>query len=255
MTIKRINRGRGHSYTIDGQYADGVTTLIGNGVPKPALINWAANTTAGYAVDHWDELQEQSPSKRLDVLKRARYAELDKAGKRGTEVHDLAEKLAHGQEVDVPDELAGHVESAVKFLDEWQVETILTETVVAHKRLFYAGTFDLLVKLHDGRTMLCDWKTTRSGIYGETALQLAAYANATDYLTADGEERPMDELKIDGALAIWIRADGYDCYPTDISPDGAFKTFQHVAYLARRLKTLKEDTVGAALEAPVAVAS
>jgi hypothetical protein len=244
MTIRRINRGRGHSYEIDGRKADGVTTLIGDGMPKPALINWAANTTAAYAVDHWDELAEATPSIRLETLKKARYSELDLAGKRGTEVHDLAEKLAHDQEVDVPDELAGYVESAVRFLDEWKPETLLTETVVASRKWGYAGTFDLLMRLPDGRTVLADWKTTRSGIWGETALQLGAYANADVHLASDGEH-PMDDLGIDTGMAVWIRADGYDVYEVDL--EQGFKVFTHVMWVARQAKGMKERLISEAL--------
>lgn len=248
MSIKRINRGKGHSYEIDGRRADGVTTLIGDGMPKPALINWAANTTAAYAVDHWEELHDETPSKRLDILKRARYAELDLAGRRGTEVHALAERLAHGHEIEVPDELAGHVESAVRFLDEWKPETLLTETVVASRTYGYAGTFDLLMRLPDGRTVLADWKTTRSGIWGETALQLGAYANADAYLDADGEEHPVADLGIDAGMAVWIRGDGYDVYEVDLAE--GFRIFQHVAWVARKAKGMKDALISEALEIP-----
>lgn len=243
--VRRINRGRGHSYEIDGRKADGVTTLIGDGLPKPALVGWAANTTAGYAVDHWAELEELPLSKRLDLLKRARYLDLDQASKRGTEVHDLAEKLSHGKEVDVPDELAGHVESAVKFLDEWKPEVILTEAVVASRKWGYAGTFDLLMRLPDGRTVLADYKTSRSGIWGETALQLGAYANADVYLGADGAEQPMSDLGIDSGMAVWIRADGYDCYTVDLAE--GFKIFTHVMWVARQSKGMKDRLISEAL--------
>ncbi len=94
MPFKRRNAGKGHYYTDeDGTKLDGVTTLIGDGLPKPALINWAANTTADYAVDHWNELSHNSVSERINKLRKARFAERDKAAKRGTEVHALAEKL------------------------------------------------------------------------------------------------------------------------------------------------------------------
>lgn len=249
MSLRRIDRGRGHSYTIDGKKADGVTTLIGDGVPKPALINWAANITAGYAVDHWDKLTDLPVSQRLETLKKARYSDLDTAGKRGTEVHALAEKLARGEQVDVPDDIAGYVESAVRFLDEWQFETLMTETVVGNRKWGYCGTFDLLGKLPDGRIALCDWKTTRSGIWGETALQLAAYTNADIYLDPEGNERSIADLNITTGLAIWVRADGYDVYEVDVT-EKTFKTFQHVAWLARRLKTLKTDAIGEAVPVP-----
>jgi hypothetical protein len=243
--VRRIDRGRGHSYQIDGRKADGVTTLIGDGMPKPALVGWAANTTAAYAVDHWDELADVPLSKRLDTLKRARYLDLDTASKRGTEVHKLAEKLSHGEEIDVPDELAGHVESAVKFLDDWRPEVVMTEAVVASRKWGYAGTFDLLMKLPDGRTVLADYKTSRSGIWGETALQLGAYANADVYLDADGVEHPITDLGIDAGMAVWIRADGYDVYEVDLAE--GFRIFQHVAWVARQAKGMKERLVSEAL--------
>lgn len=247
MTIKRINRGKGHSYEIDARRADGVTTLIRDGMPKPALINWAANTTAGYAVDNWDDLSAMPLSKRLDVLKRARYVELDTAAKRGTEVHQLAERLSHGDEIEVPEELAGHVESAVKFLDEWKPEVVMTEAVVASRKWGYAGTFDLLMRLPDGRVVLADYKTSRSGIWGETALQLGAYANADVFLDASGDEHPMSDLGITGGMAVWIRADGYDVYEVDLAQ--GFRIFQHVAWVARQAKGMKEALISESLTA------
>jgi hypothetical protein len=51
---RRVNSGRGHSYLLDGQKVDGVTTVIGNGIPKPALINWAAGTIASYVGERLD---------------------------------------------------------------------------------------------------------------------------------------------------------------------------------------------------------
>lgn len=238
MGLKRINTGKGHWYKLDGVKADGVTTLIGDGMRKKALEYWSANETAGYAVDNWDELALLSPSKRLDELKKARFKSRDEAARRGTEVHDLAERLLHGEEVDVPDEIAGHVESAVRFLDEWQVQPVLTETTVASRAGQYAGTLDLVFRTpkRPGETFIADWKTNRSGIYGETALQLAAYRFAEFYLDGD-VERPMADLGITGAVAIWIRPDGYSVYPMEAGPE-AFRLFRDVAMSARAAKKL-----------------
>lgn len=238
--IRIIHRGKGHSYTIDGAPADGVTTLIGDGMPKPALINWAANTTAGYAVDHWDELAEMTVSQRLKTLQGARYADLDAAGKRGTEVHNIAERLFHGEEVDVPDAIAGHVESCIRFFDEWKPAPVLSETVVGHRRWNYCGKFDAVADFPGRGRRLYDYKTSRSGIFGETALQLSAYAHAETYVDSEQNEQDMADLAIDldEAYGVWIRADGYDVYPLAIGED-VFKTFLHVATVARRAKTLR----------------
>src|SRR2546426_12762917 len=104
--IRRKNHGKGHSYVdANGAKVPGVTTILGDGVPKPALINWAAKTTAEYAVDHWEDLSALGPSARLKELNGARFADRDAAARRGTEVHGLAERLVAGAEVEVPEPL------------------------------------------------------------------------------------------------------------------------------------------------------
>ena len=97
---------------------------------------------------------------------------------------------------------------------------------------------------------LLDIKTTRSGIYGETALQIAAYRNAEFYLDADGEEQPMPA--VDACGAIWVRADGYDLIPVDASPT-TFRTFLYVQQVAK-FTANSADLVLPALE-PGAVAA
>lgn len=240
MTVRRRNHGRGHSYWDGDRKLDAVTWALDNGIPKPGLIKWSADQTAGYAIDHWDELSSEPPSKRLKRMLGARYDDLDQAGRRGTEVHELAEPLTRGEQVDVPEPLAGHVESAVKFLDQWQPEPILTETTVVNYTWRYAGTTDGVFRLPDGRIALYDWKTSRSGIFGEVALQLAAYAHAEAYVGEDGTEHPIAELGVTDGLGIHIRADGYDVYRLDVS-DRVFKAFLHVLTVAR---TMRDDVAG-----------
>lgn len=246
--IKRINRGRGHSYLIDGKPAIGVTTAM-DVLGKPALINWAAKVTANYAVDRWSELTAEPPSKRLDLLMKARFADVDQASKRGTEVHVLAEKLVQGLEVDVPEELAGYVESTVKFLDEWEPQPMLTETVIADRRWQYCGTTDGVFRLRNGRIAIYDWKTGRTGLYPESALQLAAYAHAETYLDNDGNERPMAALGITQGLGVHIRADGFDVYELDIS-EAVFKDFLHILWCYRMKNDRMDGWKSESLQAP-----
>ena len=195
MTVaatRRIDRGRGHTYLLDGQKADGVTWVTDNGVAKRALIDWAANTTAGYAIDHWDELGELPLSERLTTLQKSRYASFRAAGIRGTDVHQLAQQLAHGEEVDVPEELVGHVDAYLAFVRDWEPEELIVEAVVGNRKHGYMGTLDLVAHLADGQTWLLDWKTGGKGIYPESALQLAAYRHAEFhlYLGGRGATRP-----------------------------------------------------------------
>lgn len=225
MTIKRVNHGRYHSYvdTDTGEKIPGVTTIVGDGIPKAALINWSANTTADYAVDHWDELAAKPPSVRMKELKGARYAEKDAAARRGTQVHHLAERLVAGEAVPVPAGLEGHVQSYVRFLDDFDVEPILTEAVIVSHEHRYCGTLDLVADLLDveqpggGRVRwLLDVKTTRSGVYGETALQLAGYRYADKWV--DGEGVEFDIPEVDRCGVVWVRADGYDLIPVEVGP-------------------------------------
>lgn len=214
----RRNYGRGHSYLLDGQKLPGVTTILGDGLAKPALINWAAKTVAGYAVDHWDELGEQPVSARLKTLEQAHYADRDAAGKRGTEVHHLAEKLNAGEEVLVPEELAGHVESYVRFLDDFDPEVVLTEApCVSLTKWPYAGTFDSIFDIPGHGRLLCDIKTARSGVFADNGLQLAAYRFTTHFLGSDGQLHDM--LAVDGCAVIHVRSDGYSLVPVQAGPD------------------------------------
>lgn len=238
--FRRVNHGRGHSYYVtrpDGVEVklDGVTTLIGDGMRKKALENWAGNETAAYAVNNWDDLARLQVAQRLERIKKARFEVRDEAARRGTEIHRLAELAMAGEDVDIPEELVGHVRSAISFLDDWRIRPVISETSVYSVKGGYAGTLDMVVTtdLLPGVVAIADWKTSRSGIYGETALQLSAYENADFYQDADGVDQPMSSLGINAAWGIWIRSDGYSVYPMERGPE-VFRTFQYVATVARR---------------------
>lgn len=225
--IRRVETARGHHYKdAAGQRVPGVTTIIGDGIPKKALIDWAANSTAEYAVNRWDDLAELPPADRLKRLQKSRYEVSDTAARRGTEVHAAAEKLLAGEAVQVPDEIAGHVESYARFLDGFRVEPVHVEFSAVSYRWGYAGTADLCawVQLPErGRSLLLmDLKTTRSGIFGETALQLAAYRYADKWAGPDGIE--FDPPQVDYCAGIHVRGDGYDLVPVEAG-DQEFKDF------------------------------
>ena len=249
--IRRHDTAKGHSYKdANGNRVPGVTTIIGDGVPKPALINWAANATAEYAVDHWDDLGTAAPSKRLKELQGARYIEKDAAARRGTEVHRAAELLVAGKSVQVPDEIAGHVESYARFVDEFEVAPILVEFSCLSYRWGYAGTADLCayVMLPDKglKTLLLDVKTTRSGVFGETALQLAAYRYA-DKWVFDGD-REDDPVEVDYCAAVHVRGDGYDLIPVEAG-EQEHKDFLY-AMRVGQFAARSRDLVGAPIIAP-----
>ena len=244
--FKRRNYGKGHAYYLGDRKLDGVTTVISNGLPKPALVKWAANSAADLACDEWDELAELPISERRKRIAGAPGAKRNAAAVKGTRIHALADKLANGEEVQVPDELAGHVDSCVRFLDEFDVVTVCTEMPVYHDRYLYAGTFDLIADVA-GERWLLDFKTSASGAYGDTAFQLAAYRYATHMLGENGVERPM--LPVDNCGVAWLRADGFDLYPYHVD-ESVFRQFLYIQQVARAAADSR-DYRGDALTPPV----
>lgn len=269
---RRQNHGRGHSYYLDGEKAVGVTTVL-NALPKPALVPWAAGAVGEFvaeAIDHVDghyladrlvtelgaaarDLNKAWPdkfsrTKAAEVMKALPYRERDAAANKGTRVHDLAERLAAGDEVEVPDELVGHVDSYLRFRDEWEPYDEVTEFVVINRgvRPAYMGTADLECRFRAAPELgrcLVDIKTNRSGPFGEVALQLAAYRYAESRLTPDGDEEEMPEF--DNCLVLWVRADGYDLVPFTAGPR-EFRDFQYVAQVyefTQRDRSLRGDAL------------
>lgn len=252
--IQRRNHGRGHSYRdAVGRKVPGVTTIL-KAVAKPALIGWAARAAADSVIDRWDELTQLSPSERHKLVSGAPNANRDAAAIRGTRVHNIADKISQGQDPSVPEELRGHVESHVRFLDEWDVITIASEFVVVNNVHGYAGTGDLFAWLRDPNSAdrryelwLIDAKTNKGGVYGETALQLAAYGHGTDYYHADGH-RPFERPPWTRSGVLHIRADGYDLVPVEAGPE-QFRAFLYVQQQWRWMETSR-DLVGDALLPP-----
>lgn len=229
-TLRKETR-YGHSYLLDGTKCPGVTTIIGKGLPKPALMHWAAKVAARCAVQEhaiWSTMPEASA---LDWIRTAHTRDRDAAGNRGTEVHGLAEQLRNGAEVDVPAELVGHVDSYIQFLADWQPEPLLIEGVVGSRKHRYMGTFDSIEDMA-GERWLLDIKTNRSGPFGEVALQLAAYRYAEFFLDADGQEQPM--LEVDRCGVVWVTDTGYEVYEFKADQD-TFRSFLYVQQVGRFL--------------------
>jgi hypothetical protein len=109
------------------------------------------------------------------------------------------------------------------------------------------GTSDLIPDLADGHRWLIDLKTTRSGIYGEVGLQLAAYRHAQFYLDDNGHEQPM--IPVDNCAACWVRADGYDLVPVT-ADDTVYRTFRYAQQMATFCTTTSKTLVGDVLQPP-----
>ena len=246
---------RAHRYWLDGRPIPGVTTLIGKGLPKPAIPYWAAKMVAEHVASDPAAVAEMvdrmGPRAATAALKEVPWQKRDDAAVRGTDVHALAERLVHGEDVDVPAHLTGHVEGYARWLDRFAVEPIVTEVPVANRAAWYAGKPDAIVRMAGADTVwLLDWKTS-SGVYGETALQTAAYARAEFYVTDSPDvEHPMPTIERTGV--VHITADGTTLYPLARTPeeiDQAYGIFRHVAWVAGKTDWIK-TAVGNPIEEP-----
>ena len=269
MRIVKKSNGRNHWY-IDldtgGERVPGITTSVGDGLPKPALLKWAADATAEYAIDNWDDLSKLSPSERLKKLQGGRWERRDAAGNKGRTIHKLAERLIAGERVTIPDGLEGYVQSCVRMLNDFDLRAVYVEAVVYSETRRHVGQLDMIadVLLPDmpeyddiGRNDegysrgLLDWKTGRSGIFGDVAMQLAAY-RFSEFLIEPDSSEVVDMPEVDFVAGIHLRADGYSVIPLLCGKD-QYRDFLYIREVARIQAELR-DLVGEPIVPPTASA-
>lgn len=207
-----------HRYRLDGRYVPNVTTILSAGLPKPALTKWAARLVAEHVADHVEDVATWRTMGReplIEALAAIPDERRNVAAARGTAVHDLAERVVHGEAVDVPPTIADRVRGYAEFLDQFEVRPVLTEVMVANRTSWYAGRLDLVADILGTRWLL-DLKTSK-GVYGDTNLQLAAYAGAEFYQDADGQSREMPHVERLGV--VHITDQGTDLFDMGRWPD------------------------------------
>ena len=222
--VATVKRGGARFYVspTTGEKVPGVTSVL-NQLPKPFLQYWAAKVVAETAVDNlggWVNLAMNGDRDgAVDYLKRAPGRNTGKAADIGTEAHDIMEKLARGEKLGrVAPDMKWAVDNFNQFLDAFQPEFLHLEETVWNASPGYAGSFDAIAKI-DGETLILDWKTTRSGVHAEVALQMCAYANADYIISPEGDQ--VELPVIDGAAVFHTRPDGegWKLVPVAIDPD------------------------------------
>src|SRR5215210_2574223 len=116
--VGRLRRGRGHTYLLDDERVPSVTA-IKDVLDSPALIKWAAQQSAAWAIDHWDRLSREPLSLRYREIEDARFKSSGPKREKGTRIHFLADRLGRDEEVRPPDELLPMVQAYADFLDDW----------------------------------------------------------------------------------------------------------------------------------------
>lgn len=251
-----------------------VTTILSGGIPKPALMHWAAIEAAQCAVDNVPALVrargEQARRELRDWIRRAAERKRDTAADLGTLIHGLVEARVLGEPTpDLTDEQRPFVEAFDRFLDDWQPNYEATELTVANTVHGYAGTLDAKLRLpvipeelaglgYAATDLLeVDYKTGKS-VYPEVGLQLAAYRRADIGWLKNGTEVVPPATV--GALVLHIRPEdmpggepgGYALRPvrTDNEVFASFLAAQVIAAGTRR-DGLFDSILSEPLTAPV----
>lgn len=234
--FRRRNYGRNHGYLLDGQKILSVTKILNLGLPKPALINWAASEAAQAAWELQDRNEQLGFSEFIAHVAKAHERKRNTAAVKGTAVHGYGQRLAHGERVEgIPDEVAKKVDQYVRFLDEWQITVIVTEAPICNLSAPYGGTFDIVFTspLFPGRVFLGDIKTSKS-VWGDNALQLEGYARGDFYVDGGGGEVPMSSLGITDHVVIHLEEDRYHVVEMDHG-DAVWDVFRSAIGVARAM--------------------
>jgi hypothetical protein len=258
MTEARIMRGPRQFTTQKGRYYVwkknrywSVTTIIGGGLPKPVLVNWAKKFTAEYAVENLDQLYalaKKEPAGAVDWLKRAADRSRDTAGNLGSLVHDAAEAYALGQPYpEWTAEQAPFMESFKAWLADFSPRFEAVEAPCYSDKHRYAGTLDGICVI-DGVRYLIDYKTGRTGPWPEAGLQLAAYRYSESFIgLPDGSKEPTPP--VDACAVVKLRPEGYEFVPVRADEE-VFRAFLYVREVFRFTQELSKDIVGMPLDRP-----
>lgn len=252
-----------------------VTTLlrIGMGTSDP-LVNWAVRTTAEAAVDRCNIVQAMLKDGDRDGAVKwlcdQRWATSRKALARGSDLHKAAEARALGQKPDIDPDNKPLLDQYDQFLEGFRPEFVMAEAPVYNVEAGYAGTLDAIARI-DGKTVVCDIKTTAHGKdsekmrppYPEAALQLAAYRHATEvgvlserryasgkrYYLYDPEAQHEPMPEVDGAVCIVISPDDHLVVPVR-TDEVVYRYFRHVVEAARWQVSVSREVFGPPIEPP-----
>ena len=244
--VSTIKRGGSRFYVHPEQKTKvpGVTSIL-DMLPKPFLKPWAAKVVAECAVEHLGEVvgiaMKGDKQGAIDYLKRAPDRDTRQAADVGTEAHDYFETMAKGETVGrVHPEMRPYVDHFDAFLQTVQPRFVFMEETVWSEAHDYAGSFDALAEI-DGELAWLDWKTTRSGVHEEVALQLKAYGKADYIIRPDGSRVPLPKAQAAGVLH--VRPEGWALYPVR-HDDVVFDYFLHLREVFRWEKEIKETVFG-----------
>lgn len=242
-TIKRAG-ARFYVHPSSGSKAPGVTSVVGM-LPKEFLKYWAAKSSAEFAADNLGALVTLALAggrdAAVDMIKRSPDRDVRQAADTGTEAHKLFEVLARGESPGrVHPDFEPYVAHFRDFLAQAKPKLSLMEETVWSETHDYAGSFDAYGEI-DGQRLFIDWKTTRSGVHEEVALQLAGYRFAEYIIRGDGARVPLPPA--DGGAVLHVRPEGWELIPVRCD-ESVFEFFLHLRQVFEWEKGVKSTVLG-----------
>jgi len=206
-------------YTIDGKLYRRVTSMLGGGIPKPALVGWGIKATSEYAWEHRDVWCKLNKTDAIKLLKGSPYSQRDDAAARGTAVHKTLEALLGNTEMpqDLTEDEQACADAAADFLADRDSQHLGTEITVFNDSIGYAGTLDLW-EINEGTTWILDYKTSKSGVFPDMAIQQVAYQRAEYALV---KARPLGDGKSVAKVIPWTTEYCEHLGIVHVSPKGA----------------------------------
>lgn len=201
----------------EGIWVPSITNVIGTR-SLPYLQQWAAKLAVQEAIDieaKWPGYLNKKKWQAIRYLKTAADRNRDQAALQGSIVHDLLERIALGEDVDVPGEYQRFVDSWNRWCDDFQPEFLHMEATVFgtdDNGNGYAGTADFIARIN-GMTVAGDYKTNRSGLHSEVALQLSAIAHAQEMVVDDSL---VPNVEVEGGMAVHVTREGYEARPVQL---------------------------------------
>lgn len=187
-----------HSYYFDGKPMTGCTTILGV-LAKPALIPWAAKmavehvkqNTGRIVKEEWNGntlyncLNEDELNLVLEEAKNAHRKKKEDAAQKGTDLHALVEEYVglmirdqDGRALEMNDDPTHYWQPISPFI-QWakkeNVRFLATEQVIYSKKLWVAGTCDLIFE-KGGKRYIGDIKTYKKIWDRVPLIQCAGYS-------------------------------------------------------------------------------
>jgi hypothetical protein len=211
------------------EFYPSVTTVIGKAVPKD-LSGWGQKIGIDLCAALADEgalPHSASPTfyEQCVALGRERqllwWQQRDKAADRGVGAHDVFEGLSSGEVPDLGDvdpAWRGHAQAVFSFWTDHDPTPIESEILVGSLEHGYCGRLDAILEI-DGKPVLVDLKTSKSGRYDSHHIQLDGYRTALrecGYVVPeemwilrvgeDGEYEVVESPVDDGAFVITLQS-------------------------------------------------